>query len=183
MKIKNLVIVLVLQLIVILGLFAYFYTQKRDMDQVFYLPIINTEDQKDALYFDINTIQKSAFRYDYMSEEYKININNINVDIDDIVYITLDQYGGKINGVRHADTEYRGDGTAPIIKGKVVGITKVKPESGEITTYTIQYGIENIQFEVKSLLGSVAKIELNSNGEPKLLEIYQGHKVIYKFDK
>ncbi len=180
MKTKNLIIVFILQLIIILGLFAYFYTQKRDINSIVYLPTINTEYQKDTLYFDINTIQESVFGYGYMLEEYKANINNINVDVDDIVYIILDQYRGKVSGVRQVDKEYLGDGKDPIIKGKVISIKKGKPESGEITTYNIQYGIEDLNFEPISLVGAVAKVELNSSGEPKLLEIYQDNKVIYR---
>lgn len=181
MKIRNLVIVFILQLIVIVGLFAYFYTQKRDSNLVVYLPIINQEGERNKLKFDISEIQESAFGYGYMSEEYKLNINhNINVAVDDIVYVTLDQYGGKINGVRQVDKEYLKDDKTPIIKGQVISIKKGNLESGEPTTYTIKYGIEDLNFEPTSLVGAVAKVELKSYGEPKLLEIYQDNKVIYR---
>lgn len=178
MKIRNLIIVFVLQLIVILGLFAYFYTQKRDIDPIVYLPIINKEGERDKLKFDISEIQESVFGYGYMLEEYKVNINNINVD--DIVYVTLNQYGGKINGVRQVDKEYLKDDKTPIIKGKVISIKPGNPESGELTKYVIEYGIEDLNFEPTSLVGAVAKVRLNSMGEPKILEIYQDHKIIYQ---
>jgi hypothetical protein len=181
MKFKTIVLILILQLIIILGLFGYFYTQKRDQKKVIYIPIINTEAQKDALYFDINTIQEYAFSgggYSYMSEAYQVNTNNINVD--DIVYITLTQYGGKINGVLQANKEYLEGDKNPIIQGKVMSIKKGNPGLGESTTYTVKYGIEEGEFVANKLAGAVARIELDSQGKAFLRAIYKDKKILYK---
>jgi hypothetical protein len=68
----------------------------------------------------------------------------------------------------------------PFIKGTIVEIKSATLEQGEPTKYIVEYGIEKINFEFKSLAGAVSKVELNSNGEVKLLEVYQDNKVIYR---
>lgn len=180
MKFKTILIILILQLIIILGLFSYFYTQKNNQIRTIYVPVINGENQKDALYFEINTIQEYVFQYntDYKSDLYQVNTLDINVD--DIVYITLNQYGGKINGVLQANKEYLGDGKDLIIQGKVMSIKKGNPGLGEPTTYTVKYGIEEGEFVANKLAGSVARIELDSQGKASLRAIYKDKKILYK---
>ncbi|MGA1050173.1 MAG: hypothetical protein ACO3TG_01645 [Minisyncoccia bacterium] len=194
MKIRNLVIVFILQLIVILGLFAYFYTQKRDINPIVYLPIINKEGETDKLKFDISEIDEYLFQYndtpEMQSEVY--NKTSLSLKVGDTVYLKLDQYGGvnstsiilattDMNSInKHAYYEYDKMAKKPFITGKIVEIKIGKPEQGEPTKYLIEYGIEDLNFEAKSLVGAVAKVSLNSNGEAKILEIYQDNKIIYK---
>jgi hypothetical protein len=180
MKFKTIVLILILQLIIILGLFGYFYTQKRDQKKVIYIPIINTESQKDALYFDINTIQEYVFQYtdNYQSGPYQVNTTDIK--IDDIVYITLSQYGGKIYGPTKGSKEYPMDNKDPVIQGKVMSIKEGNRESGEPSVYTIKYGIEEGEFVANKLAGAIARIELDSQGKAFLRAIYKDKKVIYK---
>ena len=191
MKIRNLIIVFILQLIVILGLFSYFYTQKRDINPRVYLLIINKEGEKDKLKFDISEIDEYVFQYNQAptnSDGYLKT--NLNLKVGDTVYLKLDQYGnGKtasiilattdINSInKHSYYEYEDMAKKPFIKGKIVEI-KIG-QQGEPTKYVIEYGIEDLNFEPTSLVGAVTNVELNSEGEPKLLEIYQDNKVIYK---
>lgn len=194
MKIRNLIIVFFLQLIVILGLFSYFYTQKRDIDPIVYLPIINKEGERDKLKFDISEIDEYVFQYnqapEMQSEEY--NKTTLDLKVGDTVYLKLDQYGGgkstsiilattdieSIN--KHSYYEYEDMAKKPFIKGKIIEIKQGKSELGDPTRYVIEYGIEDLNFEPISLVGAVAKVRLNSVGEPKILEIYQDHKIIYQ---
>jgi len=194
MKIRNLIIVFILQLIVILGLFTYFYTQKRDIDPIVYLPTINKEGERDKLKFDISEIDEYVFQYnqapEMQSEEY--NKTTLDLKIGDTVYLKLDQYGGgqftsiilatkDINSIdKNSYYEYEDMGKKPFIIGKIVETKEGKPESGEPTKYVIEYGIEYLNFEPTSLVGAVAKVRLNSMGEPKIVEIYQDHKIIYQ---
>jgi hypothetical protein len=180
MQFKTIVLVLILQLIIILGLFSYFYTQKRDQIRTVYIPINNTENQKDALYFAINTIQEYVFQYnyDYQSDPYQVNTTDIK--IDDIVYITLNQYGGKVYVPIKGSKEYPMDTKDPIIQGKVMSIKEANKESGEPPVYTIKYGIEDIVLQTDSLTGAIARIELDSQGKAFLRAIYKDKKVIYK---
>ena len=96
MKIRNLIIVFVLQLIVILGLFAYFYTQKRDIDPIVYLTIINKEGERDKLKFDISEIDEYVFQYNQDPEMQSEEDNKTTLDlkVGDTVYLKLDRYGG-----------------------------------------------------------------------------------------
>ena len=192
MKIRNLIIVFILQLIVILGLFSYFYTQKRDINPRVYLLIINKEGEKDKLKFDISEIDEYVFQYNQAPEMQSEVYNNTKLDlkVGNTVYLKLDQYGsGKtasiilattdINSInKHSYYEYEDMAKKPFIKGKIVEI-KIG-QQGEPTKYVIEYGIEDLNFEPTSLVGAVTNVELNSEGEPKLLEIYQDNKVIYK---
>jgi hypothetical protein len=179
MQFKTIVLVLILQLIIILGLFGYFYTQKKDQIRTVYIPINNTENQKDALYFEINTIQEYVFQYnyDYQSDPYQVNTTDIK--IDDIVYITLNQYGGKVYIPIKGSKEYPMDTKDPIIQGKVIDIKRGKPESGEPSVYTIKYGIEEGEFVANKLAGAIARIELDSQGKAFLRAIYKDKKILY----
>jgi hypothetical protein len=180
MKFKTIVLILILQLIIILGLFGYFYTQKRDQKKVIYIPITNTKSQKDVLYFDINTIQEYVFQYnyDYQSDPYQVNTTDIK--IDDIVYITLGQYGGKIYRPTKGSKEYSMDTKNPIIQGKVMSIKEGNRELGMPPVYTIKYGIEDIVLQTDSLAGATAHIELDSQGKASLRAIYKDKKILYK---
>lgn len=194
MKIRNLIIVFVLQLIVILGLFAYFYTQKRDIDPIVYLTIINKEGERDKLKFDISEIDEYVFQYNQDPEMQSEEDNKTTLDlkVGDTVYLKLDRYGGgkftsiilattDMNSINtHTYYEYEDMEKKPFIIGKIVETKEGKPESGEPTKYVIEYGIEDLNFEPTSLVGAFAKVRLNSMGEPKILEIYQDHKIIYQ---
>ena len=195
MKIRNLIIVFILQLIIILGLFIYFHNQNKDLSkQIVYLEITNQEGENDKLKFDISGIDEYVFQYNQASTNsdgvyFKTNLN---LKVGDTVYLKLDQYGsGKsasiilastdINSINnHSYYEINDMEKKPFIKGKIVEIKSTKLEQGEPTKYIVEYGIEKINFEFKSLAGAVAKVELNSNGEAKLVEVYQDNKVIYK---
>ena len=192
MKIRNLIIVFILQLIVILGLFSYFYTQKRDINPRVYLLIINKEGEKDKLKFDISEIDEYVFQYNQAPEMQSEVYNNTKLDlkVGNTVYLKLDQYGsGKTASIilatidmnsinKHSYYEYDEMAKKPFITGKIVEI-KIG-QQGEPTKYVMEYGIEDLNFEAKSLVGAVAKIELNSSGEAKVLEIYQDNKIIYQ---
>jgi len=194
MKIRNLIIVFVLQLIVILGLFAYFYTQKRDIDPIVYLPIINKEGERDKLTFDISEIDEYVFQYNQAptNSDGSYVKTVLDLKVGDTVYLKLDRYGGgkftsiilattDMNSINtHTYYEYEDMEKKPFIIGKIVETKEGKPESGEPTKYVIEYGIEDLNFEPTSLVGAVAKVRLNSMGEPKILEIYQDHKIIYQ---
>lgn len=185
MKIRNFVIVFILQLIVIIGLFTYFYTQKRDSNPIVYLSLNNTSEQTDKLRLDIGSADEYLFQQFYPNKEsvpYP-DTSKLDLKVGDMVYVKLDQYRGRTSGIQFITKSYSNDLEKPFIKGEIVEIKLGKPEKGETTKYSIEYGIENINFKAESLVGAVVKVELNSDGEPKLLEIYQGHKVIYKFDK
>ena len=82
MKIRNLIIVFILQLIVILGLFSYFYTQKRDINPRVYLLIINKEGEKDKLKFDISEIDEYVFQYNQAPEMQSEVYNNTKLVIN-----------------------------------------------------------------------------------------------------
>jgi len=190
MKIRNLIIVFILQLIVILGLFSYFYTQKRDVSIV-YLSIINQEDNTSKLKYEINEIDEYIFQYNQApTNSDGIVVKKLDLKVGDTVYLKLEQYGsGKtasiilattdINSIdKHSYYEYEDMVKKPFIKGKIVEI-KIG-QQGEPNKYIVEYGIEEGEFVANKLAGSVAKVELNSEGKSKLLEIYQDHKIIYQ---
>jgi hypothetical protein len=119
------------------------------------------------------------------------NFPKLDIKVGDTVYAKLDQYAGQTASIIHITNDLKSINNhsyyeindmekKPFIKGKIIEIKSAKLEQGEPTKYIVEYGIEKINFEAKSLVGAVAKVELNSEGEPKLLEIYQDHKVIYK---
>jgi hypothetical protein len=192
MKTRNLIIVFILQLTIILGLFGYFYNREKKDVSIVYLSIINQEDNTSKLEYNINEINEYIFQNNsYQQNEAEVyNTTNLNLKVGDTVYLKLEQYGnGKsasiilatkdINSInKHSYYEYDEMNKKPFIKGKIVEIKA--GQQGEPNKYIVEYGIENIQIEAEALVGAVAKVELNSSGEPKLLEIYQDNKVIYK---
>ena len=192
MKNKNLIIVFILQLIIVLGLFAYFYNREKKDFSIVYLSITNQEDNTSKLKYDINEIDEYLFQNNsYKQNEPEVyNTTNLNLKVGDTVYLKLDQYGsGKsasiilattdINSINtHTYYEYEDMEKKPFIKGKIVEIKA--GQQGEPNKYIVEYGIEEGEFVANKLAGAVAKIELNSSGESKLLEIYQDNKIIYK---
>jgi hypothetical protein len=183
MKTRNLIIVFILQFAVIVGLFAYFYTQKRESNPIVYLSLNNTSEQTDKLRLDIGVADEYLLQqFDAPNKEsipYP-DTSNLDLKVGDMVYVKLDQYSGRTSGIQFITKSYSNDLEKPFIKGEIVEIKPGKPEQGEPTKYTIQYGIEDLNFEPISLVGAVVKVELKSDGEPKLLEIYQDQKVIYR---
>jgi hypothetical protein len=196
MKFWNLMIVFILQFIIIIGLFIYFYNQNKDLSkQIVYLEITNQEGENDQLKFAIEEIDEYQFQDMNYNKETGIvpyeNIPKPDVKVGDIVYVKLDQYAGQTASIIHITKNLESINThpyyeindmekKPFIKGKIVEVKSAKLEKGEPTKYIVEYGIEKINFEFKSLAGAVAKVEVNSDGEAKLLEIYQANKVIYK---
>lgn len=191
MKNKNLIIVFILQLIIILGLFAYFYNREKRDVSIVYLSIINQEDNTSKLKYDINEIDEYIFQYNQApTNSDGIVVKKLDLKVGDTVYLKLDKYGsGKtasiilattdINSInKHSYYEYEDMVKKPFIKGKILEI-KIG-QQGEPNKYIVEYGIEEGEFMANKLAGAVAKIELNSSGESKLLEIYQDHKIIYK---
>lgn len=184
MKTRNLVIVFILQLIVIVGLFSYFYTQKREANPIVYLSLNNTSGQTDELKLDIGAADEYLFQQLNPNKESSpyFNTSNLDLNVGDIVYVQLDQYRGRTSSIQFITESYDDSLEKPFIKGKIASITTGSQDQDNFqpTRYNIQYGIEDINLDVKSLAGAVVKVELNSEGEPKLLEIYQDHKVIYR---
>lgn len=182
MKIRNLVIVFILQLIVIVGLFGYFYTQKREANPIVYLSLNNTSEQTDKLKLDIGSADEYLFQqFDPNKESIPYpDTSKLDLKVGDIVYVKLDQYSGRTSGIQFITKSYSYGLEKPFIKGKIIEIKQGKSELGDPTRYVIEYGIEDLNFESISLVGAVAKVALNADGEPKLLEIYQDHKVIYR---
>lgn len=191
MKNKNLIIVFILQLIIILGLFAYFYNREKRDVSIVYLSIINQEDNTSKLKYDINEIDEYIFQYNQApTNSDGIVVKKLDLKVGDTVYLKLDKYGsGKtasiilattdINSIdKHSYYEYEDMVKKPFIKGKILEI-KIG-QQGEPNKYIVEYGIEEAEFMANKLAGAVAKIELNSSGESKLLEIYQDNKIIYK---
>jgi uncharacterized protein YxeA len=191
MKNKNLIIVFILQLIIILGLFAYFYNREKKDFSIVYLSITNQEDNTSKLKYDINEINEYLFQNNsYKQNEPEVyNTTNLNLKVGDTVYVKLDQSGGRTASMTlatndfssintHTYYEYEDMVKKPFIKGKIVEIKA--GQQGEPNKYIVEYGIEEGEFVANKLAGAVAKIELNSSGESKLLEIYQDNKIIYK---
>jgi hypothetical protein len=191
MKNKNLIIVFILQLIIILGLFAYFYNREKRDVSIVYLSIINQEDNTSKLKYDINEIDEYIFQYNQApTNSDGIVVKKLDLKVGDTVYLKLDKYGsGKtasiilattdINSInKHSYYEYEDMVKKPFIKGKILEI-KIG-QQGEPNKYIVEYGIEEGELMANKLAGAVAKIELNSEGKSRLLEIYQDHKIIYK---
>ena len=192
MKIRNLIIVFVLQLIVILGLFAYFYTQKRDIDPIVYLSIINKEGERDKLKFDISEIDEYVFQYNQApTNSDGLYVKTVlDLKVGDTVYLKLDQYrGGKFTSIilatkdinsidNHTYYEYEDMVKKPFIIGKIVEIKA--GQQGEPNKYIVEYGIEAGEFVANKLAGAVAKVRVDSQGKATLLEVYNDNKVIYK---
>lgn len=119
------------------------------------------------------------------------NSPKLDIKVGDTVYAKLDQYVGQTASIMHIKNDFKSINNhsyyeindmekKPFIKGTIVEIKSATLEQGEPTKYIVEYGIEKINFEFKSLAGAVSKVELNSNGEVKLLEVYQDNKVIYR---
>jgi uncharacterized protein YxeA len=195
MKIKNLIIVFILQLIIILGLFIYFYNQNKDLSkQIVYLEITNQEGENDKLKFDISEIDEYVFQYNQAptNSDGVYFKTNLNLKVGDTVYLKLDQYGsGKsasiilastdINSInKHSYYEINDMEKKPFIKGTIVEIKSAKLEQGEPTKYIVEYGIEEGEFLAGNLGGGVVKVRINSQGKSTLLEVYKDNKVIYK---
>ncbi len=191
MKNKNLIIVFILQLIIILGLFAYFYNREKRDVSIVYLSIINQEDNTSKLKYDINEIDEYIFQYNQApTNSDGIVVKKLDLKVGDTVYLKLDKYGsGKTASIilattdmnsinKHSYYEYEDMVKKPFIKGKILEI-KIG-QQGEPNKYIVEYGIEEGEFVANKLAGAVAKVELNSSGESKLLEIYQDHNIIYK---
>jgi uncharacterized protein YxeA len=194
MKIRNLIIVFILQLIIIIGIFLYFYNQNKDSSQkIVYLDITNQEGENDKLKFAIEGINEYQFQEMNYNKEIDIsqydNTPKPDIKVGDTVYAKLDQYAGQtvsiINATddldsinNHSYYEISDMKKKPFIEGKIVEVKT--GQQGELNQYIVEYGIETINFEVKSLVGAVAKVELDSNGKAKLLAIYQANKVIYQ---
>lgn len=92
MKTRNLVIVFILQLIVIVGLFSYFYTQKREANPIVYLSLNNTSGQTDELKLDIGAADEYLFQQLNPNKESSpyFNTSNLDLNVGDIVYVQLD---------------------------------------------------------------------------------------------
>lgn len=197
MKNKNLIIVFILQLIIILGLFAYFYNRETRDISIVYLDITNVEQQKDKLKFNISELDKYIFEsngYNGYPQNEAEGYNQLNLDlkVGDTVYLKLEQYGnGKtasiilattdINSInKHSYYEYEDMVKKPFITGKIVEIKEGQSEKGETTKYIVEYGIEEGEFMANKLAGAVAKVRIDSQGKATLLEVYNDNKVIYK---
>jgi hypothetical protein len=191
MKFKTILLILILQLIIILGLFGYFYTQKRDIDPIVYLSIINKEGDRDKLKFDISEIDEYVFQYNQAptNSDGVYLKTNLNLKVGDTVYVKLDQSGGRTASMtlatndfssinNHNYYEYDDMAKKPFIKGKIVEIKA--GQQGEPNKYIIEYGIEEGEFVAGNLAGAVAKVRIDSQGKATLLEVYNDNKVIYK---
>lgn len=191
MKNKNLIIVFILQLIIILGLFGYFYDREKEDFSIVYLSIINQEDNTSKLKYDINEIDEYIFQYNQApTNSDGIVVKKLDLKVGDTVYLKLDQYGsGKsasiilattdINSINnHNYYEYEDMAKKPFITGKIVEIKA--GQQGEPNKYIVEYGIEEGEFVANKLAGAVAKVRVDSQGKATLLEVYNDNKVIYQ---
>jgi hypothetical protein len=185
-----------LQLIIIWGLFIYFYNQNKDLSkQIVYLEITNQEDENDKLKFAIGEISEYQFQDMNYNKEIGIapydNSPKLDIKVGDTVYAKLDQYTGQTVSIIHITNDIKSINNhsyyeindmekKPFIKGQIVEIKSAKLEQGEPTKYIVEYGIEEGEFVAGNLAGAVAKVKINSQGKSTLLEVYQDNKVIYK---
>jgi|694.fasta_scaffold09405_6 hypothetical protein len=192
MKNKNLIIIFILQLVIILGLFAYFYNRDKKDFSIVYLSIVSSENNSNKLKYDINEIDEYLFQNNgYQQNESEIdNKANLNLKVGDTVYVKLDQSSGRTTSMTlatndfksinsHTYYEYEDMEKKPFIIGTIVEI-KAGEQQGDSNKYRIEYGIEEGEFVAGNLAGAVAKVKINSQGKSTLLEVYQDNKVIYK---
>jgi hypothetical protein len=166
-----------IQLIIILGLFSYFYTQKRNTDQVVYLSVVNTNIETDKLHLQLNTIEDYVLQSNRFQS---IPAVDFQIQIGDIVYLTLNQYGGQTHQIESGSMVYPEERNHLVIQGKITNITQ--STGGDYQTFQIEYGIENIPSPIESLDGAIAKVSLDSTGKATLRNIYKGNKILYSLD-
>lgn len=179
MKIRNIIIIFILQLTVILGLFIYSDTQNADKNQIVYLAINNTLESQDKLQFRINEVEEYMLQQPYNEKGLSPKID---LQVGDELYVKLSKYRGKTAEVEFVNKEYSNDITVPFIKGQVVEIISGNDDEFNftLTKYKIKYGIEDIELTSEDLLDAVAKVKIDTEGRAKVLEIYNKHKTIYK---